>query len=352
MRRSTPQRLDIPAAVCFTVNGCWQLMLPALKGFGDKSGINDPKKRKALVIMKYSVTRRCGGFIAIILVLGFMPHGDTVAQQDALTPTETVQQAFSAADRNRPEMIFDLLPASYQNDIENIVVAIAQNADVETWNQARNLIAKFSRVLMRQQDLLTTVLIKHIPATDDPRSLKDGIKALSAMTGHLAASGISDLERLQQGNLRQLLATDGHALMAALEKVAGAAPDTGDRTDLWASARTATVELLNADENTATVRTIVGDETEDIDLVRIDGRWIPAEMADGWQESMSEMRRNIAAMDMSTPKGQQQKQMAAMMLGMADGILSQIEQAKTVEDIDRIVAGMMALMMGGGNMQH
>lgn len=301
--------------------------------------------------MNYSFFRRHGGFMAIVLTLHGVLHGAAWAEEAVLSPTETARQAFEAAANNRPELVFDLLPPSYQKDVESLVIAFADSADPETWNKTRALIGKISSVLLGQQDLLAIVIGKHMPSADDPHTLKEGLEALSAMTGHWASSGMSDLERLRQGNLRQLLATEGQALMAAMERVAGFAPDRGVRANVWASAQAATVELVSADENTAVIRTAMGDETEDIQLVRIEDRWIPEEMAQNWQTSVAEMRRNIAAMDFSSPQGQQRKQMATMMLETADNVLSQIKQARTVEDIDRIVAGMMALMMGGAGMQ-
>ncbi len=251
---------------------------------------------------------------------------------------------------NQPEQIFDLLPKSYQNDIEEVVVAFARNTDTAVWNQTRGLLGKISRVLTVQQDLLATALTKHIPDSDDPDALREGIAALSLVAGHLGNSGMSDIQRLKQGNLRQLLADDGHILMESLETAAGTVSGNINQPNMWSSARSATVEVLTADDDTATIRTVVGEEIEDIELLRVDGRWIPAEMADGWQESIASQRQAIASM--ATPEGRQQQQMATMMLGMVDGVLSQIEQAKTAEEIDRILAGVMALMMGGGAMQQ
>ncbi len=290
------------------------------------------------------------GIIAVCLLLTLVPRQETVAGPAALTPEQTVLQAFQAIAANQPEQIFDLLPDSYQNDIEEVVVAFAHNTDTAVWNQARGLLAKISRVLTVQQDILATALTKHVPDSDDPEALREGIAALGLVTGHLGNSGLSDIQRLKQGNLRQLLADDGHTLMKALETAAGTVSGNINQPNMWSSARSATVEVLTADDDTATIRTVVGEEIEDIQMVRVDNRWIPAEMAEGWQESIASQHQTIASM--ATPEGRQQQQMATMMLGMVDGVLSQIEQAKTAQDIEQIVAGVMAMMMGGGAMQQ
>lgn len=295
--------------------------------------------------------RRCPVMlIAVFLLLTFAPRHETAAGPVALTPEQTALQAFQAIAANRPERIFDLLPASYQNDIEEVIVAFASNTDAVSWNQARGLLNKISRVLTTQQVLLAEALTQHIPNSDEPGALKEGIAALGLVTGHLGTSGMSDIQRLQQGNLRQLLAEDGHTLMKALEKAAGTVSGNLNRPNMWSTARSATVEVLASDGDAATIRTVVGEETEDIDLMRVDGRWIPAEMAEGWQESIASQRRTIASM--ATPEGQQQQQMATMMVGMVDGFLTQIEQAGTAEEIDRIISGAMMLLMGGGTMQQ
>ncbi len=271
-------------------------------------------------------------------------------REAAAAPEAMVRQALTAVAANQPEQLYDLLPGAYQRDIEQLVVGFASYVDSALWDQGRAILTKLSRVLVGQHDLLSTVFAKQMPPTQNAQSVRDGIAALGTLLSYLANSNFSNLERLKQGDLRELLATDGHALMSMLETVSMAAPDSDDHKNMWSMMRGATVERVSLENDKATVRILSGDETEELQLVRVDDRWIPAEMAAEWQTSIDEMKQSIAAMNPANPESQQRRMVASMTMGMIDNFLTQIEGAKTEQDIDNIIGGMMMMMMGGGMM--
>ncbi len=283
-------------------------------------------------------------FIALYLFPGIPSSGVAASVTQTITPEETVRQAFDALTHNHPQKLFDLLPESYQQDIERMVVAFAEQANAGTWKQFRAILGRLSRVLTKQEHLLMEVFAEQAAADKTPETMQNGIKALAAAFDHLAESKLLDLDRLQQGKIRELLATDGSALFGALQNVVKASSDKED-ADVWAAVRDARIELLDMDQDTATVRTVIDEESEEIKLTLVENRWIPTEMADGWQKSINEINEYIALMDPASPEGQQRNIQASMVLSMIDGFLTQIESAETREDLDRLLENLFMLPM-------
>ena len=54
------------------------------------------------------------------------------------------------------------------------------------------------------------------------------------------------------------------------------------------------VSLTESSDDEATVEMKVGDETETVKFKKVEGRWVPADLAEGWTESIDEARKNVA----------------------------------------------------------
>jgi hypothetical protein len=80
-------------------------------------------------------------------------------------------------------------------------------------------------------------------------------------------------------------------------------------------------------------------------MVRVEGRWIPAELAEEWPQFVEDAREGLAEM---TPENMAaQKTQIMMFFGMADGFIEQIASLQTPEEFDAAVGPMLAPLMGG-----
>lgn len=106
------------------------------------------------------------------------------------------------------------------------------------------------------------------------------------------------------------------------------------------------------DGDTATVKIEAdGDESPEIvDFVRVEGKWIPKEMADGFALKITEARANIAKMDFTSEEGKATKTKIMQQISMVKTMISQAEAAKTSEELEGVIMGVMmgAMSMGGG----
>lgn len=257
----------------------------------------------------------------------------------------SVREALTAWQANQPDVVFGMLPQSYQQDLEAIVTGFANRMDTELWHKGRGLLAKLAAVGSDQRALLVQFAVQQQGEQANAETVGQGLDAGTALIRQLAASPLLDLERLGQGRLKALLAETGPVLMETSGQLAQSGL-ADDAQNPWELARAIDqVTLVSAEGDHATV-SIDPDEPPQA-FVRVEGAWIPAEMAEGWDDWRRETMQSVAALDFTSPEGQRKKSQAMMMMSMLDGVLDQASRAQSVEELQ---AGLMGLMMMGGGM--
>ena len=95
----------------------------------------------------------------------------------------------------------------------------------------------------------------------------------------------------------------------------------------------------------------MGDDTETLDMVKVENAWIPQGMAEDWSRAIEKAREGIGQIDFTTEEGKAMKIQAMTMFGLVDSFITQIEGAKTKEEISGIFSATMGqvvgIMMGG-----
>lgn len=122
-----------------------------------------------------------------------------------------------------------------------------------------------------------------------------------------------------------------------------------------------TVEMIDADHGVikapqAIAGTAAGfpAESEDMEMTRFMGRWIPSDLANEWP-SMKEMMQNDLKDALEAQQNSEDMQgatmMAGMMTGLVGGVLDQLLAAETQEAFDQVLmqsAAMLAPNLGAG----
>jgi hypothetical protein len=110
------------------------------------------------------------------------------------------------------------------------------------------------------------------------------------------------------------------------------------------------VSLVSQDGDNAIVKIEAPEETpENIDMVKVEGVWLPKEMASGFSLSIAEARKKLEQIDFTSEEGKQKKTMILMQIGAIKPLLTQLEAAKTQEDVQAVFGGLMMGLMGGMN---
>ncbi len=264
------------------------------------------------------------------------------------TPDGAIRNLQESVVNNRPEQLFKAMPASYQADINGLVADAAKRMDTDLWNESTGLLKQAVGLLKSKRDLLlASPMMASVPnKADVEKNWDTAVMLLQALVN----SEFTSIERLRQGNVEGLLAKDGAALMAQMTRLMENSQQSAEAGKELAKFKAMTVSVVSTGADTAVVKVEAPDETpENIDMVKVEGVWIPKDMADGFKQGIAEARKNLATIDFTTEEGKQKKTMALMQMGAIKPMLTQLEAAKTQEDLQGAMGMFMMLMMGAMN---
>jgi hypothetical protein len=259
------------------------------------------------------------------------------------SPDGAVVAVAEAIQNNHAEILWTALPESYQQDITEITRSFSEKMDPAVYDRAFAIVMRAIEVLDDRKDIiLASETLKSTGAdTDDIRT---GLSNALVFTDTLKASEIATVAGLGSVDWEQFLATTGNEFIkqaAAIESREGKSP--------FNSLDSLKVETIDVSEDRAMLRISSDDhEPEDVEMAKVEGRWIPADLADDWDRSIEEARQNLAEITPETMAAQ--KTQIMMFFGMADGLIEQIASLQTPEEFDAAIGPMLAPLMGGMSM--
>jgi len=294
--------------------------------------------------MQESLKRLVSTIGIVLLTLGCVQAADTPGVATTLpdTPDGTVVAVAQKLVNHHPEIVWEALPESYRADINELTSTFAERMDPEVYDQVMALANRAVEVLQEKKDLILASEAFE-SAEIDPEEFDSSMTGGIAVAQTLLSSEISTLAGLGAINWQQYLATTGRTLMDLAGEI-----EIEEGEDPMADLETLEVEILETGNDTAKLRVVTADdEPEEIDLVRVEGRWVPAEMAAKWPEAMAAARQRLD--EMTPEKVAEMKGQALMGLAMAEGVIEQIAATETVEELDAAVGPMLQAIMGNLN---
>ncbi len=291
--------------------------------------------------MRFSIPRLAVALLFTTLVLACAQNGDTNAAPPTLpdTPDGTVTFVAQQLVDHHPEVIWTALPESYQQDITEVTAIFAEKMDPAIYDKTMELSLRAVEVLKEKKDLIFEST--SFQATQvDPAEIDKALDPTFAIAETLLSSQISTLYGLGTIDWEQFLGTTGAAVFehaSALQLEEGEDP-LGELATLEA-------EIVAETEDTATLMLKTANEDpEEVEMVRVEGRWIPADLAQQWPEMMANARQHL---DEMTPETMSAMKTQAMMgLGMAEGLIEQIATIESAEQFDAAVGPLLQGLMG------
>jgi hypothetical protein len=246
------------------------------------------------------------------------------------------------ADRH-PEILWQALPPTYQRDITELTHAVAGKMDPQLWNGAFGLLNKAVRVLRdKKQYFLESSFMA--AAGDERARVESNWDAAVAAMDALFTSDVSNLEKLKTMDWERFLST---TCVEIMDRVSEISSDQGSdqAVDFVTTLRKTTVETVSRDGEEAVVRiSAPGEDPEEIPLTRVEGRWVPTDMAEEWSDKVAEARERIAAI--SEEEMAEGTMQAMMMFGMVEGVLDQLAAVNSQEEFEQAIQGMLAPFLG------
>ncbi|MEX2142540.1 MAG: hypothetical protein WD894_25020 [Pirellulales bacterium] len=280
--------------------------------------------------------------IAVLFAL-FAGCGSVVAIPS--TPDGTVQAVTSELANDRPQVVWRALPASYQTDIREVIVAFADKMDADLWNRTFAVLGKISRVAKEKKEfILATIGDSPIEQLDEEKleKLNENWDRVVAIFETIVASDIKTVEGLKTLNPEKFLATTGSRLSQNFKDLATAVADQ-ETAETFAQLGQTKVTVVTSEGDNATLSIEAPDQpAKTVEMVRFEGKWLPAEMVANWDTGVAQVKQSISQMDFAGPS----REMFLGVIGQFEQTLDQLLAANSQAEFDQAAAGLTA-MFGG-----
>lgn len=259
------------------------------------------------------------------------------------TPDGTVRAVLGGLAQHHPEVVWNALPESYQQDISDLSRELADNIDPAVFDRAVAVARKGAVVLQTKKDLiLSSRYLEQSPV--DAADMDAMWEASIHMLDTLLASDLADLATLRELDGEALLATTGKTLMEYAAQMPAESEEMASFSERVAAWEQTEVELLSEEGDRAVVLLSVPDEEPiELPLVRIEDRWVPTEMATQWPVAVGEARMKIETL--GSDEAAETRMQVLFGIGIVEGLIDQIDLMETTEDFDDLVGGVLGNFM-------
>ena len=280
--------------------------------------------------------------VAVLLAAFAVP---AVAAEIPDSPDGTVRFVMEQLADRHPEVLWQALPPTYQKDISELTHTFAAKMDPEVWSSAFALGSRTAALLRDKKDIILASSYADM-AGDERDNLASGWDAGVGFLDSFFSSDVSRLDALETIDWGNYLATTGRDLMnLAAERSKASGKDAFDE-EITKKLEQAEIELVSRDGDSATVKVSAPDEDpEDIELTRVEGRWVPSDMADDWDANVAEAKQKLAAL--SDEEIEQSSMQTMMFIGMLDGVVAQLETVETSEEFEQAIQGILGPFLEG-----
>lgn len=277
-----------------------------------------------------------------VLIAGAMIVNFAAPAQAGLvvkSPAETVNGVVAELAKGNPKAVWDAMPAQYQKDVADIIHLAAGKVDPGVMTKMQGLMGKTTNLLKTKKAFIlnSPMLADAGPELAELEKNWDGIVGLAQT---LVDSDAMKIEKLKVIDPGAFLGTTGKQIMTQIQVLAKASGE-----DLFAKiAQAKATDKGNAENGNAIVTMSHPEERdEDVEFTKVDGKWVPADMAKDWDAQIAQAKAEIA--NINPEQQQQQNMQAIMMMTMVETVVDQLAVAKTQAEFD---ATLNALLGGFG----
>ena len=260
----------------------------------------------------------------------------------------SVDAAIAAVRAGRLDEVYGMLPASYQGDVSRVVQAYAAKIDRPLYEQGAGLLAAAGDLIAAQAQNLEELLgnagelgLELPDAVDADAVTADQIRQAGQWIANVAKS--LSYDDFAAGNIRPLLS---NPLTAGLlsEGIAQLPPDAiaCAFADDDGTPQAEGIQTLRL-----TTRASADDEpeTEDVQFVKVEGKWVPLEMTQGWADAIQTAMQGAQAFEIDANARKTVDKLAPM-------LTRSLESLKSAQSAQELQAQAMGVAMTIGMMMQ
>ncbi len=262
---------------------------------------------------------------------------DVSVPDDAKGTAETI---ISKLAENKPQVLWSALPESYQKDANEVARSAIASLDAEVYDKVVGILKKANKILTEKKEFILKneqfgLLAKDM---DEVSANWDAFTELVAI---LLDSQLGTYQKAKNIDLGGLLAETGSDLMGKLATISALTDEDKWQTEFVAKLKAVKIEEASTSGEESLLQVTDPDgKVEEQTWVKVEGKWIPKEVKDGWMANIAKAKEKIAT---QSADKEQNKMGAILVLGMVKGVLDQLDKASTQEDFEAAIEGLAKL---------
>lgn len=255
----------------------------------------------------------------------------------ATEPEELVKQLAQAiADKNY-QALWEMLPESYQKELDTTVKDVANKIDPQLWRSVTNCFQMTIFALKEQKErFFNHPIAEMLPF--DKEAIREAWDPAIAVGDALINSELYDIEEFRTMDVPTFLHDTAGIVMTNLEPIAYLLP-AGPLTEIGEVVQSlgdAEAEKVSGDDETAVVKITIPDrDPMDVEFVKVDGKWIPKVVQNEWPNWIEQLKAGLAFIPTTdTEEGKKQSKSLANNLGFVHIGLAALAGSDSDEGFD------------------
>ena len=215
------------------------------------------------------------------------PAQPYVAPQANATPSDFLDQVDSALMAGHLIVLYDALPPSYRQNVDEIVQLSASTLDATTWNSFTNTIHQVGDLIVtRQRWFLSSPRIASLGEAEQ-EFFSGPVLSFAGLLQKAFEPSAMQLDTLQSGDFRQWLEGRDAAM----------APYLAELIDLLGLQSLQQFTVESEENGVAMVNVSSAGISMSSAYVQVEGYWIPQSLAETWQEDVEEMKQAATSVE-------------------------------------------------------
>ena len=281
---------------------------------------------------------------------------------DINAPDGTIKYVLNGLADNKPEVLWEALPAKHQKLIHDEIKKSGANVDPEIQTKAVDVLKKATGVLKDKKTLImeTVQAMSGGQEVALPPELTENWDDVVSLLEIVVNSNAMTPEWLKDPDIGAVLKEDGGKLMSspAFEKLinlglkedAARNPEVPkDLAEFRKWVKGIKVELVESTETTAKVRLSSVDMKIDavdseIDMVKVEDRWLPKEIAEGMDKLIAELKREMPMGQILGSDAQMSDYQKTQLLGFLNTLDKTLDTINSAADSNELMAAVGQVM--------
>ncbi|MFM8285949.1 MAG: hypothetical protein ACKOGA_04390, partial [Planctomycetaceae bacterium] len=249
-------------------------------------------------------------------------------------PAAAVRQVLQGLEKRRLRAVWDFLPGSYQSDLQRITRQVGERMDPTLWKRAWAIPPRLAQLMRERGEWMLQPAGNTPTRPDAPQPLTAAdLKQLADCLDLLANSELGDTSRLQTVDLGAWCDRVGGMVLGQVEVFARRMP--GDSlAQTLAVLSDVQVQSAERSGDEATVQlSTPGGAPVPVEYVRVEGKWIPRDLAEGWVEGLGQAQARLAVY-LNSENLESNRPQWESVLAATEEWLTRLERAEGKEKFD------------------